>query len=636
MKDGFVKLAAVAPELRVADVPANVEKLAEAARAAAQKGVRLLATPELSLTGYTCGDLFLQDSLLRAAQEGLLALAKQTESLNLLLAVGLPFRKGNKLYNCAALLCGGKVLGLVPKTHLPSYGALNEGRWFTPGPAEPDSVALGGAFVPFGQGLTFVCRQMPELSIGLELCEDLWVPEPPSLALCRAGATVVLNLCASSESGRKAGYRRDLVRVHSGVCQCAYVMSVAGEGESTTDAVFSGHQIIAAGGSLLAEAEPFGPGWAAADADVAALCYERRRLNSYPAEEEEPLCVFFDLQPAVTAFERPVPRQPFMPENLDERAEYCRRLLLIQSRALARRIAHVGARRAVIGVSGGLDSTLTLLALCEAMDHLGRPHGDVLALTMPGFGTTGRTKGNAEKMCEALGVELRCVPIGAAVEQHFKDIGHDAGDRNVTFENAQARERTQVLMDVANDENGLVIGTGDLSELALGWATYNGDHMSMYGVNGGMPKTVIRLVVGYYADTCGSDALAAVLRDVLATPVSPELLPAREGEIEQKTEDLVGPYELHDFFIWYALRWGFAPGKIYRLAQSAFAGDYDDATLLKWLKNFYRRFFAMQFKRSCMPDGPATTEISLSPRGAWMMPSDAVRTVWQKELDDLK
>ena len=636
MKDGFIKLAAVAPALRVADVTYNAERIAEAAKAAARRGVRVLTTPELSLTGYTCGDLFLQDSLLRAAEEGLMALARATAALDLLLAVGLPLRQGGKLYNCAALLHKGAVLGVVPKTHLPGYGPLNEGRWFTPAPEEGSSVLLGGDFVPFGQGLLFTCRDLPALTVGVELCEDLWVPAPPSVALCREGATVILNLCASSESGQKSAWRRDLVRVHSGVCQCAYVMSVSGEWESSTDAVFSGHQLIAAGGAMLAEAEPFGDGLAVADADVEALLHERRRLTSYPAAEGTGMPVYFDMAPAATPLERAVPQQPFMPAELDRRAEYCRLLLNIQSRALCRRIAHVGAKRTVIGVSGGLDSTLTLLALCQAMDHMGRPRRDVLALTMPGFGTTGRTRGNAEKMCEALGVELRCVPIGPSVEQHFADIGHDPAQRNVTFENAQARERTQVLMDVANDENGLVIGTGDLSELALGWATYNGDHMSMYGVNGGMPKTVIRLVVRYYADTCGDEGLAAVLRDVLDTPVSPELLPAKEGEIEQKTEDLVGPYELHDFFIWYALRWGFAPGKIYRLARAAFTGEYDDATILKWLKNFYRRFFSMQFKRSCMPDGPATTEISLSPRGAWVMPSDAVRTVWQTELDGLK
>lgn len=635
MKDGFFKAAAAAPALRVADVPYNVQNIAAAAKTAAARGVRLLATPELSLTGYTCGDLFFQETLLRAAEEGLLKLAGETAGLELLIAVGLPLRVQNKLYNCAAMLYRGQVLGVVPKSFLPAYDDMSEPRVFVPAPEEPSSVLLGESFVPFGQGLIFSCRQMPAFSVGIEVCEDLWVPQPPSVSLCRGGATVIVNLCASSERGHKAEYRRDLVRMHSGVCKCAYILSDAGEGESTTDTIFSGHQVIAENGELISESLPFGAAAAVADLDVEAVLYERRKQNTYPADDGGAAVIWFDMQTEETAFETPVRKQPFMPETADERAVYCRRLLNIQSRALAARLRHVGSKRAVLGISGGLDSTLALLVACEAMDYLGRPHTDILALTMPGFGTTGRTRGNADKMCEKLGVELRCIPIGEAVQHHFNDIGHDLGTRDTTFENAQARERTQILMDVANDERGLVVGTGDLSELALGWATYNGDHMSMYSVNGSVPKTVIRHVVRYYADVCCDDALSQVLLDVLDTPVSPELLPPKEGEIEQKTEDLVGPYELHDFFIWYALRCAFSPRKIYRLARSAFAGSYDDQTILKWLKNFYRRFFAQQFKRSCMPDGPAVTEISLSPRGAWKMPSDAQRTVWQNELDEL-
>lgn len=636
MKDGIVKAAAAAPALRVADVPYNAKNILDAAKSAAARGVRLLVTPELSLTGYTCGDLFQQETLLRAAREYLLKLAEETAALDLLLAVGLPVQKDGRLYNCAALLHRGAVLGLVPKGHLPDYEDMTEPHVFTAAPAGISSVQMGGTQVPFGQGMRFTCRCLPEFSVGIEVCEDLWVPDQPSRALCRAGATVIVNLCASSERGRKSAYRRDLVKVHSGVCKCAYLLSNAGEGESTTDAIFSGHQIIAQAGTLLCEALPFGPALAVADIDVQALMLARRKQNTYPAMDTAVSEVFFDMELKDTAFEHPVPKQPFMPESLDERADYCRLLLSIQARALAARISRVGSKCAVVGVSGGLDSTLTLIALCEAMDYMNRPRTDVLAITMPGFGTTGRTRGNAEKMCEALKVELRCVPIGQSVEQHFRDIGHELGNHNVTFENAQARERTQVLMDVANDESGMVIGTGDLSELALGWATFGGDHISMYGVNAGMPKTVIRLVVRHYADTCCSEELAAILRDVLDTPVSPELLPPKEGEIEQKTEDLVGPYELHDFFIWYALQWSFSPKKIFRLAKSAFSGIYDDAEILKWLKNFYRRFISQQFKRSCMPDGPATTEISLSPRGSWRMPSDACAAVWLKELESLK
>ncbi|MEA5039644.1 MAG: NAD(+) synthase [Clostridiaceae bacterium] len=635
MKDGFVKVAAGAPALRVADIPYNAANIADLAKTAAGRGVRLLVTPELSLTGYTCGDLFLQEALLRAAAEHLLWLARETAGLDLLLIVGLPVKKDSRIYNCGALLHRGAVLGLVPKGHLPDYEDMTEPHVFAPAPEGVSSVMLGGAQIPFGQGLRFSCRSLPAFSVGIEVCEDLWVPQQPSLALCRAGATVIANLCASSERGHKAAYRRDLVRIHSGVCKCAYLLANAGEGESTTDAVFSGHEIIAQDGALLCEASPFGSALAVADADIEAILYERRKQNTYPSAESGGTEIWFDMEPRETALEHPVAKQPFMPADMDERADYCRLLLTIQSHALAARIGRVGSKRAVVGVSGGLDSTLTLLALCEAMDRMNRPRTDILALTMPGFGTTGRTRGNAEKMCEALGVELRCVPIGESVERHFQDIGHELGNRNVTFENAQARERTQVLMDVANDEGGMVIGTGDLSELALGWATYNGDHMSMYAINAGMPKTVVRLVVRYYADICCNETLAAVLRDVLDTPVSPELLPPKEGEIEQKTEDLVGPYELHDFFIWYALRWGFSPKKIFRLAKSAFADTYNDATILKWLRNFYRRFFAQQFKRSCMPDGPATTEISLSPRGSWRMPSDARGTVWMQELEDL-
>ena len=507
-------------------------------------------------------------------------------------------------------------------------------------------IELCGQEVSLSANAVFQCEAVPDLVVGVEICEDLWVPEPPSAALARAGATLILNLSASNEVAGKADYRRALVVGQSARLMCGYVYADAGEGESTTDLVFAGHDMIAENGALLAEGR-FASGLTVSEIDVGRLAFERRRMNTFTPSELDPMadahCLgvgrrIFSLELEETVLTRPVSPNPFVPADAGDRAERCQEILTIAALGLKKRLEHTGAGCAVVGLSGGLDSTLALLITARAMDLLDRPRTDILAVTMPCFGTTSRTKSNAQLLAEHMGASFRTVDIGEAVKVHFRDIGQSMEDLSVTFENAQARERTQVLMDLANQRGGLVIGTGDLSELALGWATYNGDHMSMYGVNGSIPKTLVRHLVAYSADRAeGSDPeLAAVLRDILATPVSPELLPPKEGEIAQKTEDLVGPYELHDFFLYYAVRWGFSPRKVFRLALHALGDRYDRATILKWLNNFYRRFFAQQFKRSCLPDGPKVGSLALSPRGDWRMPSDAVNALWRKELEELE
>ncbi|MBC3938496.1 NAD(+) synthase [Anaerotruncus massiliensis (ex Liu et al. 2021)] len=637
MKDGLIKAAVGTPEIRVADCAYNAASAAAAARRAAMEGVRILALPELCLTGYTCGDLFLQDTLIEGAYAALETVRRETEDLDMLLAVGLPVMWHGKLYNCAAVLCRGEVLGLVPKTHLPNYGEYYEKRWFAPAPEENGYLTgvFGEDVIPFGAKQLFHCEELPGLVLGVEVCEDLWAPCPPSITLAQAGATVLVNLSAGDETVGKAAYRRELVKNQSARLVCGYLYANAGEGESTTDMVFSGHGLIAEDGALLAEKPPFTGGFAVTDLDIGRITAERRRLTTFPAAVREGyLSSTFSLSPCETPLTRTVPRHPFLPSP-EERDGCCEQVLQIQSRGLARRLAHSGAKTAVVGISGGLDSALALLAAVRAADLLGRPRASVQAVTMPGFGTTARTKGNAELLCERLGVSFSCVDIADAVGVHFRDIGQDPGLRDVTYENAQARERTQVLMDIANRTGGLVVGTGDLSELALGWATYNGDHMSMYGVNASVPKTLVRELVAYEADRAGDPVLTKVLRDILDTPVSPELLPPAEGEIGQKTEDLVGPYELHDFFLYYLVRWGFSPRKILRLALRAFDGQYGRETILRWLRTFCRRFFAQQFKRSCLPDGPKIGSVSLSPRGDWRMPSDAAAALWLAELDAL-
>lgn len=635
MKHGFVKCAAASVPVRVADCAFNAAETVKAIRAAAEQGVRILVLPELGLTGYTCGDLFLQKALLDGAVAALDTVRAATEGLPMLVFVGLPLAVEGKLYNCAAALYNGRLLGVVPKTHLPNYGEFYEQRWFVPAPNRRWMLDdLLGAGVSFGPNQLFQCGTLPELVVGCEICEDLWAPCPPSVGQALAGATVIANLSASNEVVGKDAYRRELVKGQSARLNCGYLYCSCGDGESTTDLVFSGHHILCEDGTILAERRDMAPGMAVTEIDVHRLSAERRRANTFIPGTEAEICGYFELPIEETALTRFVDPMPFVPSDEAARRSRCEDILSMQAAGLKKRIAHTRCKTCVVGLSGGLDSTLALLVAVRAMDALGRDRKDVLAVTMPCFGTTARTKDNATKMAECLGVSFRTVPIAAAVEQHFKDIGLPGGDRSVTYENSQARERTQVLMDLANRMGGMVVGTGDLSELALGWATYNGDHMSMYGVNASVPKTLVRHIVRYVADH-SDEALKAVLLDILDTPVSPELLPPKDGEIAQKTEDLVGPYELHDFFLYQIVRFGFPPAKVCRLAEYAWAGTYGGETILKWLKTFYRRFFQQQFKRSCIPDGPKVGSVSLSPRGDWRMPSDACADLWLRELEAL-
>ena len=636
MKDGFVSVACGTPKLRLADCNYNAEQTFTMMRKAEKAGAKVLVLPELGLTGYSCGDLFYQDTLLRSAEEALSTVLAATRNLEVVTAVGLPLRINNKLYNCAAIIQKGTVLGVVPKTHLPNYGEFYEKRQFATAPEENGTVTLLGKSVPFGNRLVFRCATMPDLALGFEVCEDMWAPCSPSVDLAAAGATVVGNLSASNDIIGKDSYRRQLVTMQSAKLLCGYVYSSCGEGESTSDVVFGAHQMIAENGTMLAE-QRFDGGLLVSEVDVQKLCYERRRTQMFdktPAVQEIP----FSLTLSETKLTRYVAPQPFVPEGKEDRDARCREILLIASLGLKQRLEHTGAKTAVVGLSGGLDSTLAVLITGLAMKMLDRPMTDIVAVTMPCFGTTDRTKNNAVILAEQMGATLRTVDISASVRSHFKDIGHDMEDHSVTFENGQARERTQVLMDIANQTGGIVIGTGDLSELALGWCTYNGDHMSMYGVNASIPKTLVRHLVAYLArDNAKKDeALHDVLEDILDTPVSPELLPAVKGEISQRTEDLVGPYELHDFFLYYILRWGFSPRKVYRLALYALGKQYSREVILKWLKTCYRRFFSQQFKRNCLPDGPKVGSVALSPRGDWRMPSDAKWTLWQSELETLE
>ena len=643
MRDGFIKVAAGTPKIKVGDCRHNAEAIFTLMREAANQGVRVLALPELCMTGYTCGDLFLQDTLIRGAEEGLATVLEATKHLDMVTVLGLPVRRrwDGKLYNCAAVIHRGEILGLRPKVWLPNYGEFYEGRWFASGAGLVTTVELcGQQSVDMCADTLYACADMPDLVLGVELCEDLWAPEPVSGGMARAGATLILNLSASDETIGKAAYRRALVTGQSARLVCGYVYADAGEGESSTDMVFAGHSLIAENGALLAERR-FATGLTVSEIDVERLAYERRRMNTFtmpPLGEERYGRIAFSLEPATTLLTRPVSPTPFVPTDKTDRAERCEEIIKIAALGLKQRLEHTGARTAVVGLSGGLDSTLAILITGVAMKLLDRPASDIIAVTMPCFGTTDRTRDNAVELAGRLGATLRRIDISASVKSHFRDIGQSMDNHDVTFENAQARERTQVLMDIANQTGGIVVGTGDLSELALGWATYNGDHMSMYGVNAGIPKTLVRHLVDY---VCGDKAeedpaLSHVLADILDTPVSPELLPAVNGIISQRTEDLVGPYELHDFFLYYAVRWGFRPRKVLRLAETAFARVYDRAVILKWLRSFYRRFFAQQFKRSCLPDGPKVGSVTLSPRGDWRMPSDASARLWLEDLEELE
>jgi len=635
MKYGFIKVGAISPSLQVADCDYNAQQIIESIHQAHACGVRILVFPELAVTGYTCGDLFSQRILLMGARNAIARIAEASRDLDMVIVLGFPMEYLGKLYNCAAVLHKGRILGVVPKSAIPNYGEFYEARHFSPAPQTGCTVTLAGQEVPFNTRILFQCTSMPELALGIEICEDLWILASPSFQLCTEGATIIANLSASNETIGKSEYRRDLVSFQSSKCICAYIYATAGPDESTSDMVFSAHNIICESGSFLAESKPFGSGIAITEVDLNSLCSRRRKTTTYPVPQHSVQVVQFDLEVQDTALTRFVDPTPFIPHDLERRAQQCEMILTIQSNGLKKRLSHVGAKTAVIGVSGGLDSTLALLATARTMDMLQRDRRDILAVSMPCFGTTDRTRSNAEALCQALGVTYRCIDISESVRRHFEDIGHDPEVMDATYENAQARERTQVLMDLANQTGGIVIGTGDLSELALGWATYNGDHMSMYGVNSGIPKTLLRHIVKYYADTCSDEALRTVLLDVLDTPVSPELLPAKDGNIAQKTEDLVGPYELHDFFIYNMMHCFFRPAKIYYLACIAFRDTYAPETILKWLKVFYRRFFTHQFKRSCMPEGPKVSAITLSPRGDWRMPSDACYTLWMKDLETL-
>lgn len=638
MKDGFVRLAAATPEVQVANAQANAKNIEALIREAAAAGCGAVCFPELSLTGYTCGDLFRDRALLKSAEQALAGLIERTAQLDILCAVGVPVPVRGALYNCAAVFHRGRLLGLPAKKNIPNYSEFYEARHFTPGPVGSFPVEFAGQAAPLGE-MVFSCENAEGLVFGVELCEDLWGMEPPSAGLARSGATVILNLSCSDETVGKAEYRRELVRSWSGHLCAAYVYADAGFGESTTDLVFAGHDLIAENGVLLAESKLFTTGLSVAETDIERLVQERRRMNTWQdaAPAERLAAVTFSYSPeTLNSFEprRSFEKTPFVPREEGGRSNRCELILTMQSVGLATRLSKIGCKTAVLALSGGLDSTLALLVAVRAFDRLGLDRGGVHTVSMPCFGTTGRTKSNAQKIAEELGVSFQEISIEKAVRQHFADIGQSEEALDVTFENSQARERTQVVMDLANQCGGIVIGTGDLSELALGWATYNGDHMSMYGVNASIPKTLVRYLVRHEADRSG-EALKAALYDVLNTPVSPELLPPRDGEIAQKTEELVGPYELHDFFLYYLLRFGFTPGKIYRMACRAFEGDYSPEVILGWLKVFYRRFFTQQFKRSCLPDGPKVGSVTLSPRGDFRMPSDASSAVWLKELESL-
>ena len=634
MRHGFIKVAAATPDIRVADVDYNKGQIIKQMDEAAEAGAKIIVFPELCITGYTCSDLFLQDILLNSAKKALVKIAEHTKNLDALVFVGVPIAVGGELYNVAAALNHGNILGFTTKSFLPNYGEFYEMRQFRPGPKKAEKILFGGKEIPFGPQLLFVENQMANLIVSAEICEDVWSPVPPSIEAAREGATVIVNCSASDETIGKASYRESLISGQSARLISGYIYANAGEGESTTDLVFGGHNLIAENGTILAEAKRFSNGIIYTEFDVQKIANERRKNTTFTETQEHELPrIPFGLEQTETILTRTFPSRPFVPRDDQERAKRCEEILTIQAMGLKKRLAHTHAKSAVVGISGGLDSTLALLVTAKAFDALGLERSGITAVTMPCFGTTDRTYQNACKMSLKVGATLREVRIGDAVMQHFKDIGHDPQDHSVTYENSQARERTQVLMDIANQTGGLVIGTGDMSELALGWATYNGDHMSMYGVNASVPKTLVRHLVHYYADTCEDPSLKEVLYDVLDTPVSPELLPPKDGEIAQKTEDLVGPYELHDFFLYYFLRMGYEPGKIYRIAKLSFAGEYDDETIYKWLRTFCWRFFSQQFKRSCLPDGPKVGTVALSPRGDWRMPSDACVALWIQNLE---
>jgi len=631
MKDGFIKVAAATPKIKVADPAYNTEEILKIIDETEKNGANILVFSELTISGYTCGDLFLQQPLLTECKNQLLRIVKATENKSMLVVVGCPIVIKQKLYNCAVVISDGSILGIVPKTHLPNYSEFYELRHFTSGEGLEEDLWFGEEFgyVNVAVNQLFKCKEIPELVVACEICEDLWVPLPPSTYHAMAGATVICNPSASVETTTKESYRRSLVSNQSARLLAAYIYADAGEGESTQDVVYSGHHLICENGSVLAEAKRFTNEIIYADIDVQKLAAERRKMTSFPGgQTDDYFEQEFSLEVKENKITRTFPKAPFVPDNQDERDKRCDEILSLQSMGLKKRLEHTNCKHAVVGISGGLDSTLAVLVTARAFDLLDIPRENLICVTMPCFGTTDRTYQNAVSLIKELGATLKEVRIEKAVRQHFADIGHDENNHDVTYENSQARERTQILMDMANQYNGMVIGTGDMSELALGWATYNGDHMSMYAVNCSVPKTLVRYLVLYYAETTDNKKLSEVLMDVLDTPVSPELLPPVDGVISQKTEDLVGPYELHDFFLYYMLRFGFPKSKLYRMAKLTFDGVYDDETIKKWLDKFYWRFFSQQFKRSCLPDGPKVGSVAVSPRGDLRMPSDASPTAW--------
>lgn len=634
MKNGFVKVAAATPDIRVADVEFNTQNIINAMEEAQKNGAKILVFPELCVTGYTCSDLFDHSVLLKASRKALLEIAENTNDKDMLVFVGAPLEVNGKLYNVAAAMNQGEIIGFTTKTFLPNYGEFYEMRQFTPGPQTVREITFEGKKIPFGPQILFQAEGMEELVVAAEICEDVWSPVPPSIQAALEGATVIVNCSASDETIGKDTYRRALISGQSARLISGYIYANAGEGESTTDLVFGGHNIIAENGTILKESSRYVNEIVYSEIDLQRITGERRKNTTFqPLDEETLVRVPFTVEETKTFLTRTFPKKPFVPSDEQTRAQRCEEILTIQAMGVKKRLAHTNARTAVVGISGGLDSTLALLVTARAFDMLGRDKKDIIAVTMPCFGTTDRTYQNACEMSKKVGATLIEVPIADAVNIHFRDIGHDPEDHSVTYENCQARERTQVLMDIANKTWGMVIGTGDLSELALGWATYNGDHMSMYGVNASVPKTLVRHLVKYAADDTKDEALKNVLYDVLDTPVSPELLPPKDGDIAQKTEDLVGPYELHDFFLYFMLRFGYEPSKIFRIACMTFDGEYDKETIFKWLETFCRRFFSQQFKRSCLPDGPKVGTVALSPRGDWRMPSDACVAVWMKDLE---
>lgn len=642
MKNGFLKVCAATSDVQVANPKYNTEKILEIVKAKAKEGVKLIVFPELCMTAYTCGDLFLQDVLLEETRKQLVFLAKETKECDSVITVGLPITKDGILYNAGAVIFHGKVIGIIPKTHIPNYSEFYEARHFAIGNTITDYIYLDGQeeAIPFGTQILFRCTNMRDFVLGLEICEDVWVATPPSAGHVKAGATVIANLSASDETAGKEKYRRKLISGQSANLICGYIYADAGDGESTTDLVYSGHNIIAENGVILKETKRFVNEQIVAEMDLQHIQNERRRISTYLVEDESKKGYTYidftfskveEIKPS-----RKYRQTPFVPSSKHDREERCEEILLLQAMGLKKRLVHTHTKHAVIGISGGLDSTLALLVTTLAFDKAGLDRKNIICVTMPCFGTTDRTYTNAVELTKILGATLKEIPIHEAVTLHLKSIGHDLETHDVTYENGQARMRTLILMNIANMAGGMVIGTGDLSELALGWATYNGDHMSMYGVNAGVPKTLVRYLVEYYADSTKEEKLSKILHEVLDTPVSPELLPPKDGEIAQKTEDIVGPYELHDFFLYYILRFGYMPTKVFLLAIVAFEGKYDEKTIYKWLNNFYRRFFSQQFKRSCLPDGPKIGSVAVSPRGDWRMPSDASVQIWMDNLKTLE